>query len=121
MLTTPLNEGSAWDIDFVVAYGEPYWPDPDESQRDNSRIGPPSNDAGMWLTATSYHRSQDQDPSPEDLLPPTPRAGETPTSIMAGGPGPLGAQDIYWLVEGMTSRELLANTAASRGRSLGLP
>ncbi|TLM73146.1 hypothetical protein [Pseudarthrobacter sp. NamB4] len=121
ILKTPLPPNCAWDIDFVVAYGEPYWPDANESERDKSRIGPLANDAGMWLTATSYHRPQDRHPSPEDLQLPTPRTGETPSSIMAGGPGPLGGEDMYWFVEGVTSRELLAKTAVSRGRKLGLP
>lgn len=107
MLNTLLQPNSAWDIDIVVAYGEPYWPDADDSVRDSSRIGPIQNGAGMWLTATSYHRSQVLAPSPENLQLPLPRPGDTPQSIMGGGPGPLGAQDFYWFVETITSKELL--------------
>jgi hypothetical protein len=121
MLRTLLKPNSAWDVDIVVAYGEPFWPDADDSDRDNSRIEPLRNGSGMWLTATSYHRSQTFDPSPEEVRLPAPRPGETPQLIMSGGPGPLGAQDMYWFVEGITSKELLANTAASRGRSFGGP
>lgn len=120
-LNTSLPPNYAWDIDFVVAYGEPYWPAPDESDGPSARIGPLANDAGMWLTATSYHRPQDVYPSPEELQLPTPGAGETPHTIMSGGPGHLGVQDMYWFVEGVTTRELLAKTAASKGRSLDAP
>ena len=113
----PLAENSAWDVDIIVSYHEPHWPDPDESARDNSRVEPPlRNEAGMWLTATSYHRPQFRFPSPPDLKLPLPRLGETPQCFMGGGPGHLGAQDMYWLVQGITSKELLANTAVSRGR-----
>lgn len=110
MLKSLLRPNSAWDIDVVVSYGEPHWPDSDDSARDSSRIGPIRNGAGMWLTATSYHRSQAIHPTPAELRLPLPRAGQTPQSIMSGGPGPLGAQDFYWFVEGITSRELLDNT-----------
>lgn len=107
MLKALLNPNSAWDIDVVVSYGEPHWPDPDDSIRNSSRIGPIRNGAGMWLTATSYHRSQVLAPAPANLQLPLPRPGETPQSIMAGGAGPLGPEDYYWFVETITSRELL--------------
>ncbi|MEI2276076.1 hypothetical protein OHC50_01145 [Paenarthrobacter ilicis] len=119
MLTTALKPNSAWDMDIIVAYGEPFWPDSEDSERDKSRIEPLRNGSGMWLTATSYHRSHTLDPSPEGLSLPLPRPDETPQSILSCGPGPLGAKDMYWFVEGITSQELLANTAASRGRSFG--
>lgn len=106
-LNAPLQPNSAWDIDFVVSYGKPFWPDPDDSVRDSSRIGPLQNGAGMWLTATSYHRSQLLAPSPVNLQLPLPQTGETPQSIMAGGPGPLGSHDCYWFVETITAREFL--------------
>ncbi len=107
MLKTLLQPNSAWDIDIVVSYGEPHWPAPDDSIRGSSRIGPIRNGAGMWLTATSYHRSQVLAPSPENLQLPLPHPGETPQQIMGGGSGPLGTQDFYWFVETITSRELL--------------
>lgn len=106
-LNALLRPNSAWDIDIVVAYGEPYWPDPDDSVRDSSRIGPLRNGAGMWLTATSYHRSQVLRPAPAKLQFPLPRPGEVPQSIMGGSPGPLGTGDFYWFVETITSREFL--------------
>lgn len=116
MFASLLNPNSAWDIDLVVSYGTPHWPDPEESERDNSRLGPLSNDAGMWLTATSYHRSMTTAPSPEPLALPLPQPGQTPQSILGAGPGPEGANDMYWFVEGITSLELMAATVASRGR-----
>lgn len=61
----------------------------------------------MWLTATSYHRSQVLAPSPAYLQLPLPRPGETPQSIMGAGPGPRGAQDFYWFLETITAKELL--------------
>jgi len=107
MLKALLQPNVAWDIDIVVSYGEPHWPAPDDSIRGSSRIGPIRNGAGMWLTATSYHRSQVMAPSPENLQLPLPHPGETPQQIMGGGSGPLGTQDFYWFVETITSRELL--------------
>jgi hypothetical protein len=65
------------------------------------------NDAGLWLTATSYHRSQKMHPTPEKLTPQLPRPGERPNRIMCGGPGPDGVGDMYWFVETITSRELI--------------
>lgn len=122
MLDTPLAPNSAWDIDVVVSYGEPFWPDAERSARDDSRLGPLENDAGMWLTATSYHRSQILHPSPEHLRLPVPRPGETPQSVLGAGPGHAGQQGMYWFVEGITSQEVLSATAASRGRAFdGLP
>lgn len=53
----PLSPNDAWDIDVVVSYERPYWPNPSGSLRDNARIEPLRNNAGLWLTATSYHRS----------------------------------------------------------------
>ena len=116
-MSTPLQPNSAWDIDLVVSYGKPYWPDAEVTDRDKSRLGPLSNDAGMWLTATSYHRPQAAYPSPDELSLPVPRAGETPQSILSAGPGHEGLRDMYWFVEGITSRELLSATAISRGRA----
>ena len=109
----PPNE--AWDVDLVVSYEEPYWPDARGSLRDNARLGPLSNDAGLWLTATSYHRSRTKYPSPEQLFLPLPRPGEEPNRIMCGGPGPGGAGDMYWFVETITSRQFINAIAARQG------
>jgi hypothetical protein len=104
----------AWDIDLVVSYNEPYWPDPFGSLRDNARLGPLPNDAGLWLTATSYHRSQKKYPTPEKLTPQLPRPGERPNRMMCGGPGPDGVGDMYWFVETITSREFIEASVARR-------
>jgi hypothetical protein len=107
-----LSPNGAWDIDLVVSYGRPYWPDAVGSRRDNARLGPLSNDAGLWLTATSYHRSQTKYPTPENLPPRLPRPGEEPNRILCGGPGPDGVSDMYWFVETITSRQLIEASVA---------
>jgi hypothetical protein len=81
----PPNE--AWDVDFVVSYDEPYWPKPIGSLRDNARLGPLRNDAGHWLTGTSFHRSQTTQPTPDGMAPRLPGPGEQPNRISCGGPG----------------------------------
>jgi hypothetical protein len=107
-----LSPHDAWDIDLVVSYDQPYWPNPLGSLRDNARLGPLPNDAGLWLTATSYHRSQKEYPTPEELSPRLPRPGEEPNRIMCGGPGPDGVSDMYWFVETISSRQLLEASVA---------
>ena len=111
-LSDLLSPNDAWDIDLVVSYGQPHWPEPSGSLRDNARLGPLPNDAGMWLTATSYHRSQKKYPTPEQLRLRLPRPVEKPNRILGGGPGPDGAGDMYWFVESVTSRELIEASAA---------
>jgi hypothetical protein len=107
-----LSPNDAWDIDLVISYDQPYWPNPRGSLRDNARLGPLPNDSGLWLTATSYHRSQKEYPTPEGLSPRLPQPGEEPKRIMCGGPGPDGFSDMYWFVETITSRQLMeANVA----------
>jgi len=113
-LSEVLRPNDAWDIDLVVSYDQPYWPNPSGSLRDNARLGPLSNDAGLWLSATSYHRSQAKYPTPEQLSPRLPRAGEEPKRILCGGPGHDGAGDMYWFVETITSRELIEATLAGQ-------
>lgn len=109
-LSAMLAPNDAWDVDLIVSYDEPYWPDSLGSLRDNARLGPLRNDAGLWLTATSYHRSQQKYPTPEGLVPPLPKPGEQPNRIMCGGHD--GAGDMYWFVETITSREFLLAPAA---------
>jgi hypothetical protein len=109
-LSTILAPNDAWDIDVVVSYGRPYWPHATNSLRDNARLGPLKNDAGLCLTATSFHRSQMKYPTPAGLSPPLPSSGEVPNRIMGGGPGPEGPAGVYWLVESITKRELLLSS-----------
>jgi hypothetical protein len=108
-----LSPNDSWDIDLVVSYDKPYWPDPIGSQRDNARLGPLHNGAGLWLTATSYHRSHTKYPTPESLSPRLPRPGEEPNRILCCGPGPDGVNDMYWFVETITSRQLLEANSPS--------
>jgi hypothetical protein len=108
-----LPPNHARDIDLVVSYGKPYWPDARGSLRDNARLGPLSNDAGIWLTATSYGRSQMSYSSPEGLCPRLPLPSEAPTRIMCGAPETDAAGEIYWFVETITSRQLLTDSAAA--------
>lgn len=113
-LPEALPPNDARDIDLVISYGKPYWPDSHGSLRDNARLGPLFNDAGLWLTATSYFRSQTRYPEPEPLCPRLPRPGEEPNRITCGGLGPGGPSDIYWFVETITSRQLIEASAASQ-------
>lgn len=113
-LSEVLSPNDAWDIDLVVSYGQPYWPEPFGSLRDNARLGPLPNDAGLWLTATSYHRSQTKYPTPDQLRPSLPRPGERPNRIMGSGPGPDGEASMYWIVETITSCELIDASAAQQ-------
>jgi hypothetical protein len=109
-----LPPNDARDVDLVVSYGKPYWPDARGSLRDNARLGPLPNDAGLWLTANSYLRPQASYPAPEQLCPRLPEPGEEPNRITCGGLGPDGASDMYWFVETITSRQLIEANAASQ-------
>lgn len=111
-LSALLPPNDAWDIDLVVSYDEPHWPNPVGSLRDNARLGPLPNGAGLWLTATSYHRSLKRYPTPGGLSLPLPGPGEEPNQIMGGGPGPDGVGGIYWFVEAITKRELIEGARA---------
>lgn len=113
-LSKVLSPNDAWDIDLVVSYDQPYWPNPLGSLRDNARLGPLPNDAGLWLTATSYRRPQRDYPTPEKLSLRLPRPGEEPNRIMCGGPGPDGVSGMYWFVETITSRQLIEASVAGQ-------
>jgi hypothetical protein len=108
------------DLDLIVSYERPYWPDAADSLRDNSRLAPLQNHAGMWLTATSYKRPQTATATPRALVLPLPRPDEEPARIMGAGPGDDGA-GLYWFVEAITSRQILDASRASapaQGRQL---
>jgi hypothetical protein len=106
-LAPDLLPNEAADLDLVVSYNEPHWPDESNSLRDNARLPAVRNDADMWLTATSYRRSQTAYPAPEGLELPVAKAGEQPARIMGSAPGPDKPGDMYWFVESMTSREFI--------------
>ncbi|SDJ08355.1 hypothetical protein SAMN05444157_1648 [Frankineae bacterium MT45] len=108
-----MKANSAWDVDFVVSYDEPFWPHPIGSLRDNARVGPLRNESGLWLTGTSYHRSQVIFPSPAKLKPELPDLNETATQILTGGPGFGGVNDMYWFIESITARENVAAAASN--------
>lgn len=114
-LSTLLKPNGTWDIDIVLSYGEPYWPDAERSLRDGSRLGPLHNDSGMWLTATSYHRSEASSPAPSGLIPRRPRVGEHANRLICAGPGSGGTSDFYWFTETITSRELVEASRAALG------
>lgn len=117
-MSKALGPNDAADLDLVVSYGAPHWPMARQSLRDNSRLGPLQNDSGMWLTATSYRRSQMLYPAPEDLSLPVPRSAEVPNRILGGGPGVGPVFGMYWFVETVTTREIVENSiAAPAGRS----
>lgn len=109
-MSKALGPNDAADIDLVVSYGEPHWPNASGSMRDNARLGPLQNASGMWLTATSYRRSELKYPAPEGLSLPVPRAGEVPNRILGGGPGVGSEAGLYWFVETLTTKELIQNT-----------
>jgi hypothetical protein len=106
-LTQQLELNEAADLDLVVSYDQPYWPQGEGSLRDNARLGPLRNDSGMWLTATSYRRSQTRHPAPEGVIPPLPRPDQQPNRFLAVAPGQDVAGDMYWFAEAITSRELI--------------
>jgi hypothetical protein len=111
-LASRLGPNEAQDIDLVVSYGRPLWPAGEQSVRDNSRLGPLRNNAGMYLTATSFRRSQTTSPVPNGLNSPLPKPGEEPNRIMGGAPAHDEDGEMYWFVETITSRHIVE---ASRG------
>lgn len=108
-LNAALSPSSAWDIDLIVSYDKPYWPHEERTKADDAQLGPLENDAGMHLTATSFHRTVTSEPAPDELVPALPEDDETPNLLLCGGLDrrPESAQDLYWFVETITSRELL--------------
>jgi hypothetical protein len=109
-LSKLLGPNEAADVDLVISYNEPYWPAGPKSLQDNARLGPLRNDSGMWLTATSYRRSQAKYPSPDGLALPLPKPGDEPNRIMSGGPGEAETAGLYWFMESITSRQLLEDS-----------
>jgi len=106
-LSWKLEPNEAADIDLVISYGAPHWPGGEGSLRDNARLGPLRNEAGMWLTATSYRRPQTKYPTPEGLAPRLPSSDEDPNRILGCGPSEESTRGMYWFVEAITSRQLI--------------
>lgn len=100
-----LHDNEAADVDVVVSYDRPYWPDEKGARRANAQLGPLRNASGMWLTATMYRRLQLLYPTPDGVLAGRPIGGETPSRIMGCGPGD--HDNIYWFVESITSQEIV--------------
>lgn len=115
-LNAALSPTSAWDLDLVVSYNAPYWPGGERTKAENAQLGPLQNDAGMYLTVTSFHRTIASAPAPDDLVPDPPDNDETPNILLCGGldSRPKGEQDMYWFVETITSRELLQRSFAGQ-------
>lgn len=70
----------------------------------------------MFMTVTSYQRSFDAVPAPTELVPALPD-DETPNLLLGGGIGPVSPgkpASMYWWVETITSRELLARSFPGR-------
>ena len=116
ILDASLSPDSAWDLDLVVSYHAPYWPHSERTRADNAQLGPLHNDAGMFLTATSFHREAASEPAPEGLVSAPPVDHETPNILLSGGldSRPASGEDFYWFVETITSRELLQRSFPDR-------
>jgi hypothetical protein len=116
VLGAALSPESAWDLDLVVSYRAPYWPHFERTKADDAQLGPLQNDAGMYITVTSFHRPIALATAPDGLVPATPGDDETPNILLCGGldSRPEGDQDMYWFVETITSRELLLRSFPDR-------
>lgn len=109
-----LSPNEAWDVDLHVSYEEPFWPDPVGSHRENARVGPLRNGAGLWLTGTSYGMSRLKRPSPDQLEPPLPGHNEEASRIMCGGLDLTVPGGMYWFVETITSRGFVETMSGDR-------
>jgi len=107
LLGTMLPPNSAWDVDIYVAYGAPYWPMQMRKSTGDPRVGPVRNDADMYLTAVSTHRTEKWDPSPEHVVPRLPTPDETPNRLMCGALATQGDGAMYWFIDTITAKELL--------------
>ncbi len=109
-LRTLLKAGRAWDVDLFASHDEPYWPpiEPGRRAHGDPRLGPLTNDSGMWLTGSSAHRSSDDTPVPQALEVPLPRPHEQARRIILAGLDPVG--DFYWFTETITAGELVEHS-----------
>jgi hypothetical protein len=116
-LTGALPPNEAADVDIVVSYGKPHWPNASGSFRDDARLGPLGNQAGMWLMATSYRRSQMTHPAPEQVGVPRPGARDVANRILCGGPDEVAST--CWFVESVTTRRAVQNAITGGAGSPG--
>lgn len=107
VLQTPLLPNTAWDIDLVVSFGAPYWPNSDTSARFGARAGFLETSSGMFLSATSYGRGLSTNPTPEEIDMPLPLLDQKPTRLLSGGFGPKSIDGPFWFAESITSEELI--------------
>lgn len=105
-----LGHNEAADVDLIVSYNKPYWLGGEQSLKDNSRLGPVRNAAGLWLTATAFRRWQSQAPTPENLVLPLPKPGEDPRPYLGGGPEQDNGPAMFWFLESITSRQFLQDS-----------
>lgn len=111
VLETQLEPNYAWDIDLVVSYGKPYWVTDAFWWKQKQigplspKLGPLKNNAGMYLTGTSVHRSLAKEPGPADHLLPRPRNDEDAQLLISGGFGQGELKDMYWFEERIVSKD----------------
>ncbi len=106
----PLEVNEVWDVDLIASYHRPYMPHMGAFWPDASRTAPPArfgpilNAAGMYLTGTSYRRTETRFKTPRRVNPPLPRKGQTPNRILVGGSDHEG---LYWLNQTITSLDII--------------
>src|SRR5699024_5635326 len=97
-----LGLNHAWDIDLIISYDKPYWmtdfywSKPQQIGSYPPKIGPLTNEAGMYLTATSIYRSLITNPGPARPLLPRPKNDRDAVALTVGGLGEGKLKDICW-------------------------
>ena len=116
-LNAPLNENSYWDIDFVASYGAPYWKGEhawsrESAKQRNARVIEFKNESGMWLTATSHHRSGLIFPTPSEVAPEAPWRGQEDAALFTGGA--IDSDGVFWIVSTVTTTAIFGNDEERR-------
>jgi|SRR5690625_2309149 len=110
ILKTRIKPNQAWDIDLVVSYGGPYWLTDafwwkqKQIGPHSPKLGPLKNNAGMYLTGTSIHRSLTKEPGPAEHLLPRPRNDEDAQALTSGNFGVGKLRDLYWFEERIVAK-----------------